>query len=88
MKKKKKEKREIDFENIHRILRDVVPSCRICGGPLIVTCDRSKKSVLTEVMGMGWMKTAPEYMWMYPTAEEQSDLCFYHQWKKNEGEVI
>lgn len=82
MRKKKKEKRKIDIENVQRLLKNAVPHCRICGGTLVATCDRNKKSVLTEFMGMGWMKTAPEYMWMYPTAEKQSDLCFYHQWKE------
>lgn len=74
--KKKKEKKKI---NLQRLLRDVVPYCRICGAPLMATCDRTKKSVLTEFMGMEWMKTKPQFMYMYPTAEKQSDLCFYHQ---------
>jgi DNA-binding Lrp family transcriptional regulator len=61
---------------------DEIPSCRICGAPLIATCDRNKPSELVEYMGMGWTKTKPQLMWVYPTAEKQSDLCFYHQQKE------
>jgi hypothetical protein len=59
--------------------------CRLCGDALIATCDKTKKSVLTEVVGQEWTKTKPQLMRMYPTAEEQSDLCFYHQRRKEEG---
>ena len=56
--------------------------CRICGDAIIATCDRAQKSVLTEFMGQEWTKTKPQLMWMYPTEEKQSDLCFYHQGRK------
>ena len=58
--------------------------CRICGDVLLATCDRTQKSKLKEYMGQDWTKTKPQFMWMYPTAKEQSDLCFYHQWIKGE----
>ena len=56
--------------------------CRICGDTLIATCDRTRKSVLTKFMGQEWTKTKPQLMWMYPTAEKQDDLCFYHKLKE------
>ena len=58
--------------------------CRICGDVLLATCDRTQKSELKEYMGQEWLKTKPQLMWMYSTAKEQSDLCFYHQWIKGE----
>ena len=79
--KKKKRKQDVrvlksveDFES-----SDTMRFCRICGASLISTCDRTKKSELVEYMGQEWNKTKPQFMYMYPTAEKQSDLCFYHQ---------
>lgn len=53
--------------------------CRLCNTILIATCDRSKKSELVEYKGQLWTKTNPQFMYMYPTAEKQDDLCFYHR---------
>ncbi|MCK4330912.1 hypothetical protein KAX02_13865 [candidate division WOR-3 bacterium] len=52
-----------------------------CDAPLIATCNRSKSSELIEFKGREWTKKKPQKMAMYPTAEEQSDLCFWHQRK-------
>lgn len=57
--------------------------CRICGQPLIATCDKTKKSEIVEWMGSEWTKTKPQFINMYPTARRQINLCFYHQ---QEGE--
>ncbi len=62
--------------------------CRLCGDALIATCDRTQKSELVEYAGQEDMKTKPQLMWMYPTAEEQSDLCFYHQQMEQNYEAI
>lgn len=59
----------------------------ICGTPLIATCDRSKSSELTEFRGTEWTKKNPQKIMLYPTAEEQSDLCFWHQ-RCNSADVV
>ena len=53
-------------------------TCRV---PLITTCDRSKPSEPMEFRGIEWNKKHPQKMMMYPTADEQEDLCFWHQRK-------
>lgn len=65
---------------LEHLIRDL-PRCRICNQRLIVTCDRSQPSKPTEFLGTSWLKTKPQFMRMYPSlpAEEQSDLCWYHQ---------
>lgn len=68
---------------LEHLLRDL-PRCRICNQPLIATCDETKPSKLTEFMGTSWLKTKPQFMWMFPTAKEQSDLCWYCQ-REEEG---
>lgn len=59
------------------LLRCAVRRCRICCQPLIATCDRSKPSQLDKFKGREETKTKPQFMWMFPTADEQSDLCGY-----------
>jgi len=53
--------------------------CRICFAPIIATCDRSKPSEEVEWLGTSWLKTKPQFIAMFPEAEKQSDLCFYHK---------
>lgn len=53
--------------------------CRICNQVLVAACDRSKKPELVEFLGQTWTKTKPQFMWLYPMAKKQGDLCFYHQ---------
>ena len=55
----------------------------ICGVPLIATCDRSKSSKPTEFKGIEWTKKNPQKMMMYPEADEQENLCFWHQKQKD-----
>ena len=59
----------------------------ICGTPLIATCDRLKPSELTEFRGTEWIKKNPQKMMLYPTAEEQENLCFWHQRKHTEYKI-
>jgi hypothetical protein len=64
------------------------PSRRLpCGEPLIATCDRSKLSSLIEFRGQEWTKKKLQRMNMYPEAEEQEDLCFWHQRKYIEDKI-
>ena len=58
-----------------------------CDTPLIATCDTSKPSEPTEFKGQDWTKKKPQMMAMYPTAEEQGDLCFWHQRKNIRDKV-
>lgn len=59
--------------------------CRVCGAVLTATCNKTQKSKLCEFKGRDWTKTKPQFMWLYPTARKQSNLCFYHQQKKEDG---
>ena len=59
----------------------------ICGEPLIATCDRSKPSELTEFKGIEYTKKNPQKMMIYPTAEKQDDLCFWHRKKLIEDNI-
>ena len=52
---------------------------QICGAPIIATCDRSKPSEPVEFRGTEWTEKTPQTMMMYPTADTQSDFCFWHQ---------
>ena len=56
-----------------------LPRCTICGQLIVLTCDRTKPSKLVEWMGMGWLKTKPQMMNMYPTAEKQEMRCLLHK---------
>ena len=58
-----------------------------CGTPLIATCDRSQPSELTEFKGRDWTEKHPQTMMMYPEAEEQDNLCFYHKQKQIEDKI-
>lgn len=58
-----------------------------CGAPLIATCDRSKSSELTEFRGIEWTKKKPQKMMIFPTAEKQENLCFWHQRKHIEDKL-
>jgi hypothetical protein len=78
MAKKAKEIKERFISPFFNTLR----SCRICGTHLIATCDRSKKSELVQYAGSEATKTKPQFMWMYPTAKKQSDLCQHCQTMK------
>ena len=51
--------------------------CNNCNQLLIATCDRSKPSKLTKFKGIEWTEKHPQFMMLYPTAEEQSKLCPY-----------
>ena len=56
------------------LIRCELPRCRICYQLLIATCDRNlPKSV--EFLGEQWLKTKPQKMMMFPTAEEQPSIC-------------
>ena len=59
------------------LIRYKLPRCSICNQLLLATCDRSKPSELTEFKGIEWTKTKPQFMMLYPIAEEQSKLCPY-----------
>ena len=61
------------------LIRCELPRCRKCFQLLLVTCDRSKPSQFTQFKGKEETKTKPQFMWMFPTTEddEQSDLCGY-----------
>lgn len=48
--------------------------CRICDQELIATCDRTKKSKLV-LFKTGRAQDPITTHMMYPTAEEQDDLC-------------
>lgn len=54
-----------------------MPNCSNCDQLLLATCNRSKPSELTEFKGTEWTKKKPQFMMLYPTAEEQSKLCSY-----------
>ncbi len=56
-----------------------VPRCVICGGELVLTCDRTKPSELVEWKGMEWSPQKPEMINFYPTAKEQEMKCHYHK---------
>jgi hypothetical protein len=71
-KKLKKKSKYLEY-----LIRCELPRCRICNHPLIATCDRSKPSQLVHYKGREETKTKPQYMWVFPTAEEQSSLCPY-----------
>ena len=70
---------------LEQLIRDL-PRCRICNQLLLATCDRTQPSEPVEFLGTSWLKTKPQIMRMYPTAEEQSDLCWYHQKKEKNYE--
>ena len=53
-----------------------------CETPLIAICDRSKPSQPVEFRGQKWTKKHPQIISMYPEAEEQNNLCFFHQQKE------
>ncbi|MDO9592990.1 MAG: hypothetical protein Q7I98_07360 [Erysipelotrichaceae bacterium] len=53
--------------------------CKNCGILLIATCDRTKPSELVEWKGQEWTKKKPQFMWMFPTAKKQDDLCYNHK---------
>ena len=77
MKNKPEEKKHFRSKLIENIRR-----CVICNQPIIVTCDKTKKSELVRFDGSTGSETKPQFMWMYPTAKEQSNLCFYHRTQK------
>ena len=54
-----------------------LPHCSNCNQLLTTTCDRDKPSELTEYKGIEWTEKHPQFMMLYPTAEEQSKLCPY-----------
>lgn len=49
--------------------------CKICDQPIIATCDRTKESKLM-LFETGRAADPITTHTMYPTAEEQDDLCF------------
>lgn len=57
------------------LIRCELPRCRVCYQLLLITCDRSMQSKLVEFRGKQWLKTKPQKMMMFPTAEEQSNIC-------------
>ena len=61
---------------LEQSIRDL-PRCSTCNQLLVATCDRSKPSELVEFKGIEWTKKKPQFMWMFPTADEQSKLCLY-----------
>ncbi|MCK4307860.1 hypothetical protein KAW50_06525 [candidate division WOR-3 bacterium] len=59
------------------LIRCELPRCSMCSQLLIADCDRSKPSKLTRFKGRMETKTKPQFIWMFPTADEQNDLCGY-----------
>ena len=72
---KKTEPRKIST-NLERLIMNL-PRCSICNQVLIATCDRTKPSQLVEFKGRDGTEAKPQFMWLYPTAKEQSKLCPY-----------
>lgn len=60
---------------------------QVCGVPLIATCDRLQLSEFNKFKGRDWTKKNPQRMMLYPTAEKQDNLCFWHQRKHIEDKI-
>ena len=64
-----------EYKYAKYLMRCVLPRCRVCYQLLIATCDRNLPSKLVEFEGIQWLKTKPQKIMMFPTAEEQSTIC-------------
>jgi len=58
-----------------------------CEASLIATCDRSKPSQPVECMEETKNYDRTWIMNMYSEAEEQNNLCFYHQQKEKKAQA-
>lgn len=64
---------------------NLIPRCRICFQPIISACDRLKPAERVEWLGQMWTEAHPQIIMMFPTAEDQPKLCYYHQ---KQAEII
>lgn len=67
---------------LNELGRTATRRCRICNQPIIATCDRTKESELV-LFKTGRAADPITTHMMYPTAEEQDDLCYRCRHRKD-----